>query len=438
MKTTILGIAITLVTVLTACTGSALKTFQALVTPTVSVTPTLVLTLLPTTPPVEAPISTATLSSAAASLPQEEAGIVTKSGVRYIELKKGAGPFPKKHDVVVLHYVGMTADGTVFDSSYARGEPIMYTLGEETTFDDWNEAIQLMQIGGKAKIIIPPELLLENKDLPENAIPDQPFIYEVKLVAISSQDAYADIKEADYTVTDSGLKYYDFETGKGPEAKAGQLVSVHYTAWREAGEVFDSTLDRGRTFNFILGAGHVLPGLDEGVAGMKVGGYRQLFIPPALGFGKQGYGLLVDPTENIVYEVMLVDVQPPPPPSPDAPRKVAEEDYTVTKSGLKYYDFKTGNGPEARKSQMAEIHYTGWLTDGTKFDSSLDYGNPMQIPVGVGGALPGLDEGILGMRVGGARQLIIPPDLAYGQAGVEGFIPPNATLIFEIELVDVQ
>ena len=434
MSIKIWGVSIALAMIFTACAGNAPEIAKKTMTPAPSAAPTLAPTVAPTQKLPKAPAPTATV----ANLLQEGEGIVTASGVRYIELKKGAGPFPKNHDVVVLHYVGMTADGTVFDSSYARGEPIMYTLGEAAAFDDWNEAIQLMQIGGKAKIIIPPELLLDRKDLPESAIPDQPFVYEVKLVAISSQDAYADIKESDYTLTDSGLKYYDFETGNGPEAKAGELVSIHYTAWREAGEVFDSTLDRGRAFSFILGAGHVLPGLDEGVAGMKVGGSRQLFIPPALGFGEQGYGLLVDPTENIVYEVMLVDAQPAPPPSPDAPRKVAEEDYTVTESGLKYYDFKVGDGPEARQSQMAEIHYTGWLTDGTKFDSSLDYGNPMQLPVGVGGALPGLDEGILGMRVGGERQLVIPPQLAYGEAGEEGFIPPHATLIFEIELIDVQ
>jgi peptidylprolyl isomerase len=433
MKITVLGITLALATTLAACTTGAPEAAQKTIAPTPPASPAIALAT-PTIKPAETPAPT----PAVANLLQEGEGIVTASGVRYIELKKGAGPFPKGHDVVVLHYVGMMPDGTVFDSSYARGEPIMYTLGEETTFDDWNEAIQLMQIGGEAKIIIPPELVVGNKALPDATPSDQPFIYKVKLVAVSSQDAYADIKETDYTLTDSGLKYYDFETGDGPAARAGQLVSIHYTAWREAGEVFDSTLDRGRTFSFILGAGHVLPGLDEGIAGMKVGGSRQLFIPPKLGYGEQGYGLLIDPTENIVYEVMLVNVQPAPPPSPDAPRKVAEADYTVTGSGLKYYDFKVGKGVEARQSQMAEIHYTGWLTDGTKFDSSLDYGNPVQLPVGIGGVLPGLDEGILGMRVGGVRQLVIPPALAYGEMGDEDFIPPNAILIFEIELLDVQ
>ncbi len=436
MKIITLGITIALATALTACTGGAPEVRQEAIAPTPPAAPTLVPTLMPTANPTETPIPTAVV----ADLLQEGEGILTESGVRYIELEKGAGPFPKEHDVVVLNYIGMMSDGTVFDSSYARGEPIMYTLGEETTFDDWNEAISLMQIGGKAKIIIPPELILDEAALSnENtALPDAPFIYEVKLVAISSQDAYQDVKESDYRVTDSGLKYYDLAAGSGTKAEAGQLISVHYTVWREAGEVVDSTLDRGRAFRFILGAGQVLPGLDEGVAGMKVGGTRQLFIPPELGYGERGYGLMIDPTENIVYEVMLVDVQPPPPPSPDAPREVSESDYTVTGSGLKYYDFEVGDGPEARKSQMVEIHYTGWLTDGVKFDSSLDYGNPMQIPIGVGGVLPGMDEGIMGMRVGGVRQLIIPPELAYGEEGAEGFIPPNAALIFEIELLDVQ
>ncbi len=328
----------------------------------------------------------------------------------------------------------MLADGTVFDSSYDRGEPIMYTLGEETTFDDWNEAILLMQIGGRAKIIIPPEMLLDS----EAELSDEPFIYEVKLVAISSKDAFSDIKTSDYVVTDSGLKIYDLEVGDGPETESGKLVSVHYTLWREDGEVVDSTLDRGRAFNFVLGAHQVIPGLEEGVAGMKVGGTRQLFVPPELAYGDEGYGLLIDPTENIVYEVMLVDVQPPPPPPPAAPLGVDESAYTVTDSGLKYYDIQIGKGGELHRGQMAEIHYSSWLLDGELFDSSLDLGNPVQIPIGVGGVLPGLDEGISTMRIGGNRQLVIPPELAYGEEGIEGVIPANATLVFEIELLDVQ
>lgn len=420
----LVAIATTTMVFLASCSPAAPET--APVTPQPAGPTALVEPTVEQAPPTATPAPTAQ--------PEPEVGITTASGVQYIELEPGKGPSPHEHDVVVLHYTGMLADGTVFDSSYDRGEPIMYTLGEETTFDDWNEAIQLMRIGGRARFIIPPELLIDDAA----KAPDEPFIYEVKLVAISSKDAYDDIKATDYVVTDSGLKMVDLEVGDGPEIKPGELASVHYTLWREDGEVVDSTLDRGRPFNFVLGAHQVIPGLEEGVAGMKVGGVRQLVVPPELAYGEEGYGLLIDPTENIVYEVMLVDVQPPPPPPPAAPMPVDESAYTVTDSGLKYYDIAPGEGGELHRGQLAEIHYTAWLTDGTMFDSSLEYGNPVVIPIGVGGALPGLDEGVSSMRIGGKRQLVIPPELAYGEEGVEGVIPPNATLIFEIELIDAQ
>ena len=427
--TALVATAIFALALLSACSPGATQnaTPEAAISTTQPASPT---TLIEPTaeeaPPSATPAPTAQ--------PTPEVGITTASGVQYIELEKGKGPFPQEHDVVVLHYVGMLGDGAVFDSSYDRGEPIMYTMGEETAFADWNEAIRLMQIGGRARIIIPPEKLLDA----EAKMPDEPFIYEVKLVAISSQDAYNDIKETDYAVTDSGLKYYDLEVGDGPEAESGELVSVHYTLWREAGEVVDSTLDRGQAFSFVLGAHQVIPGFEEGVAGMKVGGTRQLVVAPELAYGEEGYGLLIDPTENIVYEVMLVDVQPPLPPPPTAPAEFDESAYTVTDSGLKYYDIAPGEGSELQRGQMAVIHYNGWLMDGGLFDSSLEHGNPVQIPIGIGGAIPGLDEGISTMRIGGKRQLVIPPELAYGEEGVDGVIPPNATLIFEIELLDAR
>ena len=414
------GTAILMVALLSACDPTTPDANAGVAAPTLVVAETTQKVVQPTKTPT--PIE-----------PGEEA-IITASGVQYIELEKGKGPLPQLHDVVILHYTGMLADGTVFDSTYDRGEPIMYTIGGETTFDDWNEAIQLMQIGGEARLIIPPELLLDD----EADMPDEPFIYEVKLVAISTQDAYNDIKESDYEVTGSGLKVFDLAVGDGVEVRSGKLISVHYTLWRQGGEVVDSSLDRGQVFNFVLGAHQVIPGLEEGVVGMKVGGTRQLVVPPDLGYGEEGYGLIIDPTENIVYEIMLVDVLPPPPPPPDTPTDVAESAYTVTESGLKYYDIIVGEGYALQRGQIAEFHYTGWLVDGVKFDSSLASGNPMQIPFGIGSVIPGLDEGISTMKIGGKRQLVIPPELAYGEEGVDGIIPPNATLIFEIELLDAQ
>jgi len=114
----------------------------------------------------------------------------------------------------------------------------------------------------------------------------------------------------------------------------------------------------------------------------------------------------------------------------------------TTLSGLKNIDTKVGTGAEPRNGQTVTVHYTGWLYEngakGKKFDSSKDRGQPFQFKIGVGQVIPGWDEGVSTMKVGGKRTLIIPPDLGYGARGAGGVIPPNATLIFDVELLDVK
>src|ERR671929_1548952 len=109
----------------------------------------------------------------------------------------------------------------------------------------------------------------------------------------------------------------------------------------------------------------------------------------------------------------------------------------MTTSGLQIEKLVEGQGPASKAGDTVDVHYTGWLTDGTKFDSSLDRGRPFSFPLGAGRVIKGWDEGVAGMKVGGKRVLIIPPELAYGARGAGGVIPPNATLKFEVQLLDV-
>jgi len=110
----------------------------------------------------------------------------------------------------------------------------------------------------------------------------------------------------------------------------------------------------------------------------------------------------------------------------------------TTKSGLKYEDLKEGKGPEAKKGDMVTVHYTGWLKNGKKFDSSLDRDKPFTFKLGAGMVIKGWDEGVAGMKAGGKRKLIIPPDLAYGAEGRPPVIPPSAELTFEVELLKIR
>jgi peptidylprolyl isomerase len=108
-----------------------------------------------------------------------------------------------------------------------------------------------------------------------------------------------------------------------------------------------------------------------------------------------------------------------------------------TPSGLQYEEQKVGEGASPTKGKQVTVHYTGWLTDGTKFDSSVDRGSPFQFALGVGQVIKGWDEGVSSMKVGGKRRLVIPSDLAYGTRGVPGVIPGGATLVFDVELLGV-
>lgn len=121
-----------------------------------------------------------------------------------------------------------------------------------------------------------------------------------------------------------------------------------------------------------------------------------------------------------------------------ASEKESNAQEITTPSGLKYVDQVVGTGEVAVAGKTANVHYTGWLENGKKFDSSVDRGQPFSFPLGAGRVIKGWDEGVQGMKVGGKRKLTIPSDLGYGSRGAGGVIPPNATLVFDVELLGVR
>ncbi len=219
-----------------------------------------------------------------------------------------------------------------------------------------------------------------------------------------------------------GLSYVDSVIGDGAEVQADDFVMVHYTGWLSVegakGEQFDSSVERGEPIGFPLGRSFVIQGWDKGLPGMKVGGRRTLIIGPELGYGAQGRPPVIPPNSTLIFDVEIVDVP-----------KVDVEVLTE------------GTGPAAELGDNISVDYTGWVWEngskGEEFDSSANAGRPYSFTLGARMVIPGWDLALEGLKVGTKARLIIPPVLAYGKRGSGPKIPPEATLCFEVELMEI-
>lgn len=255
--------------------------------------------------------------------------------------------------------------------------------------------------------------------------------------------------ESEVVTMESGLKFLDDSLGTGKEVKPNDLVTIHFEGWTvmDTSNLFGNwSADQQRTMNligsskmrnqpvkFVLGTGSFIKGSDEGVIGMKVGGRRTVIIPSELAYGEEGIGPIPPNTDlKLVVEVL------------DTRESIAVEMWDVdpasfktTSSGLKYAMVKDGEGTFADSGNVVTVHYSGYLEDGTKFDSSVERAEPFSFMLGMGQVIPGWDEGIKLMKKGSRFRLMIPPQLAYGEVELEK-IPANSNLVFDIELLDIQ
>ncbi len=236
------------------------------------------------------------------------------------------------------------------------------------------------------------------------------------------------------TITDDGLEITDVEVGTGEEAQINDFLTIHFRGSLEDGQVFESTYERDEPIVVQVGAGQLpIQGWDDGMIGMREGGKRKLIIPPNLAFGDQGVEGFIPGGENIQMDIELVSIMKPP-----APWDYDETALEAMESGLQYYVHEGGNGETPETGDMVSVHYSGYLQDGTMFDSSTLRDQPFVFQVGQGQVIPGWDEGLLDMSVGEKRTLVIPPELGYGEQGAGQVIPPNATIIFDVELLDIN
>jgi len=227
----------------------------------------------------------------------------------------------------------------------------------------------------------------------------------------------------------------DLVVGSGSPVNAGDFLVMDYVGVSySTGLQFDASWDRGSPFPFELGAGRVIQGWDQGIVGMAVGGRRSLTIPPDLAYGENGSGSgSIGPNETLVF---VVDLLASVPADLDKPTEELSFESTIE---LQINDLSEGSGAIVQSGNVVYIHYVGIsASSGEQFDSSWDRGRSEFIGYisGAGNVIEGLDQGLLGMQVGGRRTVVIPPDLAYGENGAgEGLIAPNETLIFTVDLL---
>ena len=227
----------------------------------------------------------------------------------------------------------------------------------------------------------------------------------------------------------------DLVVGSGSPVGVGDFLIMDYVGVSySTGLQFDASWDRGSPFPFELGAGRVIQGWDQGIVGMSVGGRRSLTIPPELAYGENGSGSgSIGPNETLVFVVDLIASVPA------NLEKPTEELTSESTKELETYDISEGSGAIVQPGNVVYIHYVGVsASTGEQFDSSWDRGRSEFIGYisGTGNVIQGLDEGLLGMQVGGRRTVVIPPDLAYGENGAgDGLIAPNETLIFTVDLL---
>lgn len=259
----------------------------------------------------------------------------------------------------------------------------------------------------------------------------------MKTIVLALAFLFAACQQESTITTESGLQYEITEKGTGEQPQAGDKVTVHYTGYLadSAKTKFDSSLDRDTPFSFKLGKGQVIPGWDEGIALLSVGDKATFTIPADLAYGERGAGGVIPPNADLIFEVELISFETP---EPILPFDVAGKDTITTESGLQYIMVREGEGVLPYASQIVSVHYTGYLMDGTIFDSSVERGDPIVFPVGTGRVIPGWDEGIMLLNKGAKARLIIPSNLAYGEQGAGDIIPPNSTLVFDVRLLEIK
>jgi FKBP-type peptidyl-prolyl cis-trans isomerase len=226
------------------------------------------------------------------------------------------------------------------------------------------------------------------------------------------------------TTTKNGVRIEFLERSEnGQPIVSGEMVKLKYKGKLPDGKVFDSSDMLGMALPYFVGVKLSVKGWDEALLKMKTGDKVRMVVPSKMAYGKKGYGKLIPPNTDLTFEMEVLEKIEP----------------KVTSSGLKFFKTLEKSGEMAKDGQTVVIHFYGWLqSNGEQFDSSHLNGKPYEFILGKGRSLPCWDEAIRMMRKGEKAFIVSPPELAYGANGIPELVPPNATLIYNLELMEIK
>ena len=362
----------------------------------------------------------------------KEKWMKTASGLEYqiIEPGEEGGDSPRTGDPVTVDYKGWLEDGTVFDASANHGGPAEFAVGG--LIAGWNEALQLMKTGARWRLRIPPDIGYGAGGSPPAIPPNATLNFELKLHSFKSMPRFVKPNAEAQKATESGLKYEVVKQGAGDAPGEDDAVELKYAFFAPNGTLVDCSESkqnikaRMKELNLAF--------MKEAIPMLHVGGRLRLEVPPALGFGERALSPDVPPNSTTYWELELVRIIKPLPVPPF--ETVDETKFAKQSSGMLVQVVKEGTGESPRMGDEVTVHYAGWLTDGTPFDSSYGRGEPATFKVGQ--VIPGWNEALQTMKPGAVCRLVIPPQLAYGNRDVGDVIKKNSTLVFLVELISFK
>lgn len=366
-------------------------------------------------------------------IPADTEIVTTASGLKYSVLAKGDGVTkPKTGDQVKVHYTGWLPDsGKIFDSSVTRGDPFTFALGQRQVIAGWDEGVALMTRGSRYKFTIPPGLAYGEQGsgrIPANAT----LVFEVELLDIVRAPEFRPANKEAQKTTPDGLTYEVLVEGTGALANETDILTMKFAVWRANGELLRSTeIQENNNPRKSTADAFGWPIIKRATKVLKIGS-RYRFEAKAVDSLGAEMGAQFGPDAILVWELELIDAKPSSVPKFVMP---ADSALKTTPSGLKYEVIKEGAGRKPGPTETVTVHYAGWLTDGTPFDSSYSRGDTTSFPLNR--VIKGWTEGVQLMGEGAVYRFVIPSDLAYGPRGSPPKIGPNATLVFQIELVKI-